>query len=1051
MKWSIEHKVIVGFGLALLILMFISVISYRTTTHLVENTQLESQSFQQLELLVSLMARLTDAESGQRGYLISGDELDLEPYNTAAVVIEQQIEDFRKLNDDDPEELPRVDVLQTLVRQRFLLLQKSIDLKKANPSISPNQIALPDEGRKIHDQIRKLILEMKDHENEVFIERSKAEKVTARNAIWAIILGGLLSFALVTIAILIIRRDFAQRSRAEESLRRLSAILEATPDFVGTANKQGQVLSVNKAWRKIRGIAEDVDISALRIADFHPRWATDVIKKEAIPTAIREGTWSGETALLGRDGSEIPVSQVIIAHKSEQGEVAYLSTIARDITERKQAQLALQKARDEMEVRVEERTAELAKANALLLRTNRALRMISECNQILVHSANEKALLNETCQALVEIGGYCLSWIGFAQQDEKKSVLRVASAGDEEAYAKSLDLTWADTASGQGPTGTAIRTGTPAIANDLQSDPFFLPWREEIVRRGIASSIALPLTLDGKTLGALNIYSKTPEAFDVAEVNLLTELASDLVYGITTFRARAERERMVNALQESEERFRLFVVGVEDYVIFMLDPEGRVVSWNTTAERMKGYTAAEIIGKHFSLFYTASDLEHDWPGHLLEVAKAKGYVKDEGWRLRKDGSQFSADVVITALREKNGSLRGFAEVTRDITERKRAEEELKFRNLLLNTQQEAAIDGILVVDENGKMISFNQRFVEMWGIPREVIESRSDERALKSVLGRLKESDQFIKKVKYLYEHPHETSQDEIVLRDGKIFDRYSAPMVGTDEKYYGRVWYFHDVTERRRMEEALKGSEKGYRNLVETALVGVYKINMQGDILYLNDALARMLGFVSPVEMIADHAQMRFRNPKDRETLLDLLRRKGRVEGYDAEILTKKGQPKNVMISAIREGDILSGMVIDITARKQAEKALLKSQARLQLQIDRMPIACIVWSPEFRALSWNPAAERIFGFAANEILGKSPYGLIVQKGIQPQVEVIWERLLKGDSAAHSINENLTKDGRTILCDWTNTPLLGEDGIVVGVLSMVQDITEKWKPLEEVQ
>ncbi|MBZ5535889.1 MAG: PAS domain S-box protein [Acidobacteriia bacterium] len=1049
MKWSIGGKVISAFGLALLILISINVISYRTTTRLVKNTQLESQSFRQLEILVALTARLTDAESGQRGYLITGDESYLRPYYGALSGVDQQIEDFRKLNDDDPEELPRVDVLQSLVRQRLLLLQKSIDLKKENPSISASEIALLEEGRKLHEQVRKLILEMKDHENEVFLQRSKEEKVTARNAEVVITLGGLLSIGLVAGAIFIIHRDIGQRLRAEESLRHLSSILEATPDFVGSADMQGRALSVNKAGRKMRGISEDVDVSGLLIADFHPPWAAKIVKKEGIPTAIREGTWAGETALLGRDGREIPVSQVIIAHKSKGGQTEYLSTIARDITDRQQAQLALQKARDELEVRVQERTAELAKTNEALLSVNRALRMISECNQVLVHSSNEKELLANICRALVEIGGYCLAWIGFAQQDERKTVRRVASGGDEQGYLESLDVTWGEDERGQGPTGKAIRSGEPVISRDLLSDPNFKPWREEIARRRFVTSIALPLMTGGTPLGALNIYSRTPDAFDVAEVNLLTELANDLVYGITALRTQAERERAMKALQESEERFRLLVLGVEDYAIFMLDPDGRVVSWSTAAERMQGYSTDEIVGRHFSLLYTASDLKRDWPKRLLEMAKAKGYVKDEGWRVRKDGSQFSADVVITALREKNGSLRGFAEVARDITERKRAEEELRFRNLLLNTQQEASIDGILVVAETGKMLSFNQRFVEMWDIPPKVVESRSDELALQSVLEKLIGPEEFLIKVKYLYEHPHETSQDEIALRDGRTFDRYSAPMFGTDGRYYGRIWNFRDVSERKKMMEALRESEKGYRNLVETALVGVYKINTQGDILYVNDALARMLGFTSPVEMIAEHAQMRFKYPKDRETLLDLLQRKGRVEGYDAEVLTKKGQSKNVLISALQEGEVLSGMVIDITARKQAERALQKSQARLQLQINRMPIACIVWNTEFRALSWNPAAERIFGFTANEVIGKKPYGLIVQKQIQSEVEKIWERLLKGDSAAHSINENITKDGRTILCDWTNTPLLEDDGTVAGVLSMVQDITEKWKPLEE--
>ncbi len=127
---------------------------------------------------------------------------------------------------------------------------------------------------------------------------------------------------------------------------------------------------------------------------------------------------------------------------------------------------------------------------------------------------------------------------------------------------------------------------------------------------------------------------------------------------------------------------------------------------------------------------------------------------------------------------------------------------------------------------------------------------------------------------------------------------------------------------------------------------------------------------------------------------------------------------------------------------RRQAEEELKQIKEHLQLQIDRMPIALILWDTKYRAQSWNPAAERIFGFTTEEALGKHPYDIIVPKQAQPHVNNIWRRLLKGDTTAHSVNENTTKDGQTIICDWTNTPLKKDDGTVVGVLSMVQDITE---------
>ena len=111
-------------------------------------------------------------------------------------------------------------------------------------------------------------------------------------------------------------------------------------------------------------------------------------------------------------------------------------------------------------------------------------------------------------------------------------------------------------------------------------------------------------------------------------------------------------------------------------------------------------------------------------------------------------------------------------------------------------------------------------------------------------------------------------------------------------------------------------------------------------------------------------------------------------------------------------------------------------------MQVDRMPIGLIVWDRGFHVKTWNPSATRIFGFTQQEAIGKHPYELIVPKPAKPQIEKIWTRLLKGDTTANSVNENLTKDGRTITCDWANTPLREKDGSVIGVLSMVQDVTE---------
>jgi PAS domain S-box-containing protein len=138
-----------------------------------------------------------------------------------------------------------------------------------------------------------------------------------------------------------------------------------------------------------------------------------------------------------------------------------------------------------------------------------------------------------------------------------------------------------------------------------------------------------------------------------------------------------ERKRMEFRLRASEEHFRLLIEGVKDYAIFLLDTQGHVISWTAGAESIKGYRAEEIIGRHFSCFYPPDLVARGWPEKELQRAAAAGRLEDEGWRVRKDGSRFWANVVITALRDEAGQLKGFAKITRDLTERKRTQEKLR--------------------------------------------------------------------------------------------------------------------------------------------------------------------------------------------------------------------------------------------------------------------------------------------------------------------------------------------------------------------------------------
>jgi PAS domain S-box-containing protein len=189
---------------------------------------------------------------------------------------------------------------------------------------------------------------------------------------------------------------------------------------------------------------------------------------------------------------------------------------------------------------------------------------------------------------------------------------------------------------------------------------------------------------------------------------------------VLVFRDVTERRRTERALQMSEERFRLMVEGTRDYAIFMLDPRGLVSSWNTGAMRIKWYQANEIIGQHFSIFYPPEAKASGWPQKELETAAATGRFEDESWRLRKDGSKFWANVIITALRDEAGKLIGFSKITRDLTERMEADKRVRQSERRYRRLFETSRDGILLVEPStGKVVDANPAASELFGRPCE--------------------------------------------------------------------------------------------------------------------------------------------------------------------------------------------------------------------------------------------------------------------------------------------------------------------------------------------
>ena len=180
-------------------------------------------------------------------------------------------------------------------------------------------------------------------------------------------------------------------------------------------------------------------------------------------------------------------------------------------------------------------------------------------------------------------------------------------------------------------------------------------------------------------------------------------------------RKEPKKAKKAEALRAGEEQFRLMVEAVKDYALLMLDPDGYVASWNAGAERIKGYKAGEIIGEHFSCFYTPGDVAREHPAEILRIATEEGRYEEEGWRVRKDGSRFWAHVVITAMRDETGQLRGFAKVARDITEEKENEEVLRLSEERFTKAFEHAAIGMALVSPDGKWLKVNEALCHLVG------------------------------------------------------------------------------------------------------------------------------------------------------------------------------------------------------------------------------------------------------------------------------------------------------------------------------------------------
>ncbi|HEX4628866.1 MAG TPA: PAS domain S-box protein, partial [Gemmatimonadales bacterium] len=502
----------------------------------------------------------------------------------------------------------------------------------------------------------------------------------------------------------------------------------------------------------------------------------------------------------------------------------------------------------------------------------------------------------------------------------------------------------------------------------------------------------------------------------------------------TAERARelAERERAEAGLRESEKRYEQLVESIADYAILLIDAEGRIASWNTGAEHLKGYRADEIIGKHMSVFYTPEDVARGWPTELLRRAAAEGRVEDEGWRLRNDGSRFQADVIITARRGQRGQVIGFSKVTRDVTARRKAE--ARFQAVV-----EATPSGVVMMDRAGKIVLVNREIERLFGYARDELVGHLIEIL---VPARLREQHPGYRT--RFFSSPQTRAMGvgrELfgLRRDGTEFPvEIGLNPLETDEGLFVLASVV-DITARKR-------AETRFRAAVESSPNGMVMIDREGKIVLVNREIERLFGYARdellgrPIETLVPE-QLRSRHPALRTGFFDDPHSRAMGAGRELFGRRKDGRevPVEIGLNPLEtdEGLFVLASVVDISARKRAEE-------RFRAAVESSPNGMVMIDRDGKIVLVNREIERLFGYNRAELLGQ-PIETLVPEQVRTRHPTLRTGFFADpQSRAMGAGRELfgrRKDGREVPVEIGLNPLETDEGLFV--LASVVDITAR--------
>ncbi len=508
-------------------------------------------------------------------------------------------------------------------------------------------------------------------------------------------------------------------------------------------------------------------------------------------------------------------------------------------------------------------------------------------------------------------------------------------------------------------------------------------------------------------------------------------------------------------LEKSEERFRLLVSNVKDYAIIMLDTDGRIVSWNSGAENIKGYRENEILGKSFEIFYREEDRMNGEPRYNLEMANKYGHFEKEGLRIRKGGSQFWANIVFTALKDEQGKLYGYSKITRDVTERKKTQEQLEFMSRQINQSN----DAIFTVDATLKIKSWNRGAETLYGFTREEALDKDPNELLQTSIT----SKQLDAALEIIDKKDHWTGELQRKTKAGiSIYVHSSTSTIRDNERNVtGYIAVSFDITDQKHLREQVNY----LASIVEQSTEAIFSRGLDRKFISWNKGAEKLYGYSSEEAIGKTAAELGLTRLSNEEihTLEKQLMETGRWEAemnyYHKDGSVFFGATTGSSIKNEKGEEVSFNFIVkDISIRKQLEEQLKKSNEDLEKKVEERTKEIYMNEKRFRALLENnndiislldesarviyrsPSAFRITGWSNEEIEGVNNKESVHPDDAWRVQKMMQELATNPGKPVNGLFRKLNKSGQYLWLEGVAINLLNDENVKACVLNF-RDVT----------